>query len=253
MKTRELGSSGIHASVIGLGTFGIGGWFWGGTDEKKSIEAIHASIDGGINLLDTAPMYGYGLSEEIVGKAIKGRRNQVVLATKVGLVWDNDQGEFFTYADDKGPSDKPAKYSVYKNLRPESIQTEVENSLRRLQTDYIDLYQTHWQDATTPIETTMEKLLKLKDQGKIRAIGVSNITVKHLNEYGDISSVQEKFSLIDRKIAENGIVDYCVDHNIAILSYFTIEQGLLTGNMSPDRIFRMAIPGSQRIGFPRTI
>ena len=237
MKMRELGNSGIEASVVGLGTFAIGGWFWGGSDEKDSIEAIHASIDNGVNLVDTAPIYGYGLSEKIVGKAVRDRRDKVVLATKTGLVWDDDKGEFFIYADDKGPTGTPSKYTVYKNLRPESIGIEIENSLRRLKTDYIDLYQTHWQDATTPVEVTMEKLLKLKDEGKIRAIGVSNITVKHLEEYGDLASVQEKYSLIDRGIAENGVIDYCVDHGIAVLSYYTMEQGLLTGKMSPDRIF----------------
>lgn len=237
MKMREIGKSGIRASAVGLGTFAIGGWFWGGSDEKDSIDAIHASIANEVNLIDTAPIYGYGLSEEIVGRAIRDRRDKVVLATKTGLVWDDDKGEFFIYADDKGPTDSPSRYTVYKNLRPESIGIEIENSLRRLGTDYIDLYQTHWQDATTPVEVTMEKLLKLKDEGKIRAIGVSNITVKHLEEYGDIASVQEKFSLIDRGIAGNGILDYCVDQGIAVLSYYTMEQGLLTGKMSPDRIF----------------
>ena len=248
MKMRPLGTSGIEASIVGLGTFAIGGWFYGGTDEKNSIEAIHASIDMGVNLIDTAPIYGYGHAESIVGKAIKGKRNKVVLATKAGLVWEEKDGEFFLHADDASPTEGPAKYEVYKNLRPASIIREVELSLKRLGTDYIDLYQTHWQDATTPIDVTMEALLKLKKQGKIRAIGVSNINVNQLKEYGEISSAQEKFSMIDRTNEANGIIDYCVDHNIAILSYFTLEQGLLTGNMSPDRIFN---DGDTRKGDPK--
>ena len=238
MKYRGLGTSGLKASVIGLGTFAIGGWFWGGVDEKKSIAAIQASIDRGVNLIDTAPIYGFGLAEEIVGKAIKGKRDRILIATKVGLVWDSKEGEFSFYADDHWPTSGPSKYEVYRNLKPDSIRKEVERSLYRLGVEYIDLYQTHWQDSTTPIEVTMEVLEKLKSQGKIRAIGVSNITVDHLKRYGNIASAQEKFSLIDRGVVEKGIVSYCIDHNIALLSYFTLEQGLLTGTMSPDREFK---------------
>ncbi len=238
MQYRPLGKSGIDASVLGFGAFAVGGWFYGGTDERDSVDAIRAGIDEGINLIDTAPIYGYGLSEEIVGKAVQGRRSDVIIATKTGLVWEGEEGEFFTYADDMWPTDTPSKYSVYKNLKPHSIRREVEDSLRRLGTDYIDLYQTHWQDSTTPIEETMETLLALRQQGKIRAIGVSNINVEQLKEYGDeIVSAQEKFSLLDRGIEENGIVDYCVEHSISILSYFTLEQGLLTGKLSPEREF----------------
>ncbi|TFG64081.1 MAG: aldo/keto reductase [Spirochaetales bacterium] len=248
MQYRDLGKSGLKASVVGLGAFAIGGWFYGGSDEKKSIAAIHASIDAGVNLIDTAPIYGFGLSETIVGKAVRGRRNKVLLATKTGLVWDSEEGEFFTHADDAWPTDKPAKYKVYKNLKPHSIMKEVETSLKRLDTDYIDLYQTHWQDATTPVEVTMEALLKLKDQGKIRAIGVSNITVDHLKRYGQIASAQEKFSLLDRGIEKQGINGYCMEHSLAILGYFTMEQGLLTGTMPPDRQFP---EGDKRKGNPK--
>lgn len=249
MKYRELGTSGIKASVVGLGTFAIGGWFWGGAQEEQSIAAIHASIDAGVNLIDTAPIYGFGLSEKVVGKAVQGKRDKVLIATKCGLVWDKEEGEFFTHASDLGPTDEPSSYKVYKNQRPEMIRTELENSLRRLNTDYVDLYQTHWQDATTPIEETMDALLKLKDEGKIRAIGVSNITVDHLKQYGSgIVSAQEKFSLLDRGIAENGIIDYCVENKLSILSYFTLEQGLLTGKLSPERSFD---EGDMRKGDPK--
>ncbi len=239
MHYRNIGNSKIKASIVGLGTFAIGGWFWGGVDEKKAIAAIQASIDQGINLIDTAPIYGFGLAEEIVGKAIKGKRDQVILATKVGLVWDSKEGDFHCYANDQWPTSEPSKYEVYQNLKPASIQKEVERSLQRLGIDYIDLYQTHWQDSTTPIEETMDTLEKIKSQGKIREIGVSNVTVEHLKRYGNIVSAQEKFNLLDRTIVEKGIVHYCIDHNISILSYFTLEQGLLTGTMSPDRQFQI--------------
>ncbi len=237
MMKRPLGSSGLQASVIGLGTFAIGGWFWGGADEKKSIGAIQASIELGVNLIDTAPIYGYGRSETVVGKAIKGRRDKVLLATKAGLVWEGKEGEFFTHADEQWPTSGPSKFEVYKNLKPASIRRELEASLKRLGTDYIDLYQTHWQEATTPIEVTMEALRQLRDQGKIRAIGVSNVSVEHLARYGQVASAQEKYSLLDRGIVQKGLVGYCLAHEIAVLSYFTMEQGLLTGTMSPDRVF----------------
>ncbi len=237
MQQRELGTSGLRASVVGLGTFAMGGWFWGGTDERKAIQAIQASLELGVNLIDTAPIYGFGLAESIVGKAIEGRRDRVLLATKVGLRWNTERGEFFTHADDRSPRGEPSKYRVHKYLGPEGIAYEVEESLRRLRTDVIDLYQTHWQEATTPIEATMEALLELKKQGKIRAIGVSNVSVEQLRRYGPVASAQEKFSLLDRDIEKRGLVDYCAAHRIAILSYFTLEQGLLTGAMSPGRRF----------------
>ena len=237
MRMAELGTSGQKASVVGLGTFAMGGWFWGGTDEKKAIEAIQASIDLGVNLIDSAPIYGFGLAETILGKAIKGRRDRVILATKVGLRWNTTQGEFFTHADDSSPRSEPSKYRVYKYLGPDGIAYEVEESLRRLGTDVIDLYQTHWQEETTPIEVTMEALERLKKQGKIRAIGVSNVTVEQLRRYGPVASAQEKFSLLDRGIEGKGLVDYCVSKKMAILSYFSMEQGLLTGAMKPEREF----------------
>ncbi|HVO39736.1 MAG TPA: aldo/keto reductase [Spirochaetia bacterium] len=238
MKMRPLGNTGIQASVVGLGTFAIGGWFWGGTDEKKSIQAIQASLDEGVNLIDTAPIYGFGTAEKIVGKALKGRRDKAVIATKVGLRWDTDKGQFDGYADDKSPSKEPAKYKIHKYLGPDGIRYEVEQSLKRLGTDYIDLYQTHWQEPTTPIEVTMEALEKLKAEGKIRAIGVSNVSVEQLKRYGDVASAQERFTLIDRGIVQKGLVDYCVSHGISILSYFSLEQGLLTGSIEPGRTFK---------------
>ncbi len=230
MRTRPLGQSRIEASVIGLGTWAIGGWPWGGTNEREAVDAIRAAIDDGINLIDTAPAYGLGLAEELTGKAIAGRRNKVVLATKCGLVWNVHKGRHA--CDELG---KP----VHSYLGPESIQHEIEQSLRRLGTDYIDLYQTHVPDPTTPIEATMSALLKLKEQGKIRAIGVSNVTVDQIQEYqklGPIDTDQEKYSMIDRGIEES-LVPVCRNHNIAILAYSPLAKGLLSGKVGPERVF----------------
>ncbi|MCL2349417.1 MAG: aldo/keto reductase, partial [Planctomycetaceae bacterium] len=180
MQYRTLGTTEIKTSVVGLGAWAIGGWMWGGTEEKDAMRAIDAAIDHGINLIDTAPMYGYGRSEEIIGKTIGSKREKVVLATKCGLRWDDKdwpegEGVLHFYGDDKGVSSGKTGNRVYKYLRPDSIRWEVEQSLKRLKTDHIDLLQTHWQDETTPIAVTMEMLLRLKDEGKIRAIGVSNV------------------------------------------------------------------------------
>ncbi|WP_428775340.1 aldo/keto reductase [Vibrio sp.] len=230
MQTRELGSSGIQASVIGLGTWAMGGWMWGGTDEKSSIEAIHASLDSGVTLIDTAPAYGLGVSEQIVGKAIKGRRDQVVLATKCGLVWHTNKGNHFFDEDGK---------PVHRYLGAESIQYEVEQSLKRLQTDYLDLYITHWQDPTTPVEETMEALQALKQQGKIRAIGISNVNQQELEAYqqaGTIDAVQEKYNLIERQLEES-LLPTTIKTNVSCLSYSSLAMGLLSGKISPEREF----------------
>ncbi len=236
MKTRPLGQSGIEASVVGLGCWAIGGTWWGGTEEKKSIKAIQAAIDSGISLVDTAPIYGFGLSEEVVGKAIKGRRDKVVLATKCGLVWDHEGGDFFFEMEGK---------KVYKHLARDSMREEVEKSLKRLGVDCIDLLQTHWQESTTPQEETEKALLELKQEGKIRAIGVSNVNVAQLEAYrsaGPVDSAQEKYSMIDRKLEEE-LLPYCRDNNIAMLAYSPLALGLLTGKIGPEREFKR---GDQR-------
>jgi len=241
MEYRFLGQSGIQASVIGLGAWAMGGWMWGGTDEAKAIGAIHASLDAGVTLIDTAPAYGLGLSESIVGRAIKGRRDKVVLATKCGLVWHVRRGTFFFEEDGK---------PVYRCLAPDSIRYEVEESLRRLGTDYIDLYQSHWQDPTTPIEDTMAALLELKREGKIRAIGVSNCTLGQLVRYrsvGPVDSAQEKYSMLDRGL-EADFLPYCREHQIAVLAYSPLALGLLTGKIGPERRFP---PDDQRSHHPR--
>ena len=232
MQFRELGKSGIQTSVVGIGTWAVGGWMWGGTDEKEAVEGIHAGIDGGANLIDTAAVYGFGLSEEIVGKAIADRRDKVVLATKCGLNWNVDEGQFFFENDDVG--------KVYRYLKPAAIRKELEASLKRLGVDTIDLYQTHWQDKTTPIEETMGELLKMKEEGKIRAIGVSNVNVEQMKQYleaGVVDSAQEKFSMIDRHIDADGLLPFLREQGVSLLAYSPLELGLLTGKMTPEREF----------------
>ena len=202
----------------------------GGTDEKAAIAGIQAALDAGIDLVDTAPIYGFGLSEELVGKAIEDRRERVVLATKCGLVWDTTKGDYYFEHKDK---------TVYKYLGGDSIAREVEASLRRLRTDYIDLYQTHWQETTTAREDTMAALVALKDQGKIRAIGVSNASSEQMEEYqreGALDSDQERYSMLDRRIEEDQL-PYCRERGMAVLAYSPIAQGLLTGKVGPDRSF----------------
>ena len=242
MRYLKLGNSQIEVSVIGLGTWAIGGKWWGGTDEKKSVEAIQASIDMGINFIDTAPAYGQGLSERLIEKAIKGRRDKVVIATKCGLRWDLKKGfYFFDYA---------PGVPMYRYLGRESMEYELDQSMKRLGTDYIDLYQSHWQDPTTPISETMEAFMKMKEKGKIRAIGVSNATLDEIKEYvkyGVINSDQEKYSLIDRGV-ESAILPWCEKNDVSMLAYSSMSKGLLTGKITPDRKFKS---GDSRLDDPR--
>jgi methylglyoxal reductase len=241
MRTRRLGASTIEASVVGLGTWAIGGWMWGGTDEAESVAAIQASLDEGVSLIDTAPAYGQGRSEEIVGRAISGRRHEVVLATKCGLVWHTRQGEhFFDYEGEP----------VHRYLGKDSIVYEVEQSLRRLGTDYIDLYITHWQDPTTPIEETVEALVGLREQGKIRSIGASNVSEEELRRYaetGALDAIQEEYSMVTRGI-ESTLLPIAAEYGISTLSYSSLALGLLSGTMGPERQFT---GDDQRLGNPR--
>lgn len=246
MQYRALGTTEIQTSAIGFGAWAVGGWMWGGTEEKAAVDALHAALDAGINLVDTAPMYGFGRSEEIVGKAMKGKRDRFVLATKCGLRWDTTdwpagKGVLHFYSDDASiVKENPEAYRVYKYLRPESIREEVELSLRRLGTDYIDLLQTHWQDPTTPIEDYVGELHRLKEAGKIRAIGCSNVTPEQLRDYrkvGPLDADQEKLSLLDRDVFQNGLMDACREGGVSFLAYSPLANGLLTGKMSPDRVF----------------
>lgn len=230
LPARSLGSTGPAASVIGLGTWAIGGDDWGGSDDALAISAIHASLDAGLTLIDTAPIYGFGHAEELLGRALSGRRDQVVLATKCGLVWGRGQGQFF-FPHPRG--------DVYRHLAPAAIRADLEASLRRLRTDFIDLYQTHWQDDTTPIADTMAELLRLRDEGKIRAIGVSNVTPDQLDAYraiGPVASVQEGYSMVDRA-HETALVPRCAELGVGFIAYSPLAMGLLTGKITPDRAF----------------
>lgn len=240
--TRPLGSSGIQASVVALGTWAIGGWMWGGTDDDAAIRAIHAAIYRGINFIDTAPIYGFGHSEQIVGRAIAelgpAARSRAVIATKCGMVCNTREGRPMARSTALGPSET-GHIEIYIFNGPESIRRECEDSLKRLQTDHIDLYQTHWQEQQTPYEDTMAALLKLKEQGKIRAIGVCNATTAEMDRYrsnGALDSDQEKYSMIDRKL-DGEQLPYCLKHNIAVLAYSPLALGLLTGKVGPDREF----------------
>jgi methylglyoxal reductase len=235
MKQRPLGNSGLKGSVVGLGAWVLGGGpLWGKeTDDAESVRTIQAALDLGMNLIDTAPAYNWGRSEEVLGRALKGRRDKAVVATKCGMWWEDARGSFFT---------ELAGKNVYRSLRPDTIQIEIENSLRRLGIDCIDLYQTHWPSMPpdhTPIADTMAALLKLKEQGKIRAIGVSNVSLDELKENvrcGAVASDQFRYSMLHRE-AEKDILPYCAEHNIATLTYMSLEQGLLTGKIGMDRQF----------------
>lgn len=219
MEYLKLTGTDIKTSEIGLGTWAIGGWMWGGTEEKSAIEAIHAALDKGINLIDTAPVYGFGTSEKITGKALKDSsvpRDKIVLATKVALDWKDEQ--------------------VFRNASADRINKEIEDSLKRLQTDYVDLYQVHWPDHNTSVEETAKALQKLKEQGKIRAIGVSNFDINQIEEfrkYADLSSVQPPYNLFERDI-EKDLLPYCEKNNLTTLLYSSLCRGLLTGKMKPD-------------------
>lgn len=255
MKTRPLGKSDIEASVVAFGAWAIGGWTWGGTDETESIRAIHAFLDAGGNLIDTAPIYGFGRSEEIVGKAIADRRNRVVLATKCAMRWDlNDEqkrraNKKFSTTEvmfDQPGQQSEGSFDVYIYSGTDGIREEIERSLKRLKTDVIDLYQTHWQNDSTPIEERMITLEALKKEGKIRAIGVSNATPAQIDEYkkfGQVDSDQEHYSMLHRPMEETNLPK-CAKENIAFLAYSPLAQGLLTGKIEPDRKYP---EGDQRL------
>lgn len=239
MKKRPLGTSDLEASVIAFGAWALGGWRWGGSDDQASIDALRAGLDSGINFIDTAPAYGFGHGEEVVGKAIQGRRSQVILATKCGLSWNTSKGTLLFISDEKGRNEA-GQYRIHKTLDPDLVRSDLEGSLRRLRTDYIDLYLTHWQDTTTRIEDTMALLLDLKKAGKIRAIGACNAKTEDLSRYrarGPFDADQERFSLLDRGPEETQL-PWCREHHVAFLAYSPLHHGLLTGRITPGRVFK---------------
>ena len=211
----------LPISRVGLGTWAIGGWMWGGSDEAESIKTIQHAVDLGINLIDTAPVYGFGHSEELVGKALAdgGRRDKAVLATKVGLEWVDG--------------------NVYRNSTPERIREEIEDSLRRLRTDRVVLYQVHWPDPLVPIEDTAETLLELQREGKILALGVSNFSPEQMDAWRHVAplhSTQPPYNIFEREI-ENDVLPYASQHKLLVLSYGAICRGLLSGRMRFNRKF----------------
>ncbi len=217
----KIDGTNLVSSRIALGTWAIGGWMWGGTDEKESIRTIHAALDQGINLIDTAPIYGYGRSEEIVGEALRqhGRRDSVILATKVGIDWTRGK--------------------IERNSTRQRVLQELEDSLRRLQTDYIDIYQVHWPDSRVPVEETADTLHELYEQGKIRAIGVSNYSPEEMERFRAITplhTIQPPYNLFEREI-ERDVLPYALRRGIATLTYGALCRGLLSGAMRPDRQF----------------
>lgn len=234
MVYREIGKSGIKASSIAIGTWAIGGGdWWGDNDDEQSIKTIQTAVDNGINLIDTAPGYGYGRSETVVGKAIKGIRDKAILSTKVGLWWLDERGTDFFEIDG---------ISVRRCLEPDTIKREIELSLKRLDTDYIDIYFTHWQSEPpyfTPVKDTMKCLMDLKRQGLIKAIGASNVDLHHIDEYqeyGQLDAIQEKYSLVDRRL-EDELIPRCIKDDIGVFAYSPLEQGLLTGAVTMDTVY----------------
>jgi aryl-alcohol dehydrogenase-like predicted oxidoreductase len=236
METRKLGRSEVKATVITFGAWAIGGWMWGGADRKEALEAIKASLDHGVTSIDTAPAYGQGLSEEICGEAIRGTdRTKIQLLTKYGLSWDTTRGEFFF----KSADGHGKELLIYKLASKDSIIKECENSLKRLGTDYIDLYQIHWPDGTTPVAETMEAMQRLMEQGKIRAAGVCNYSLDLMKEAEKtipLTSNQVPYSMVNRDI-ENEVVPYARKNNIAIIAYSPLQRGLLTGKIKPGHRF----------------
>jgi aryl-alcohol dehydrogenase-like predicted oxidoreductase len=212
-----------QASRVALGTWAIGGWMWGGTDEALSVRTIHAALDKGVNVVDTAPVYGFGRSEEIVGKALAqgGKRQQVLLATKAGLEWDASAGK------------------VWRNGSRDRIRQEIEDSLRRLQTDVIDIYQIHWPDPRVPFEETAQECEHLRQEGKIRAIGVSNFSPDQMDEFqkgAPLAVSQPPFNIFERSI-EADLLPYCRNRSMATLTYGALCRGLLSGKMSREQEF----------------
>ncbi len=225
MEYRQLGKSDLDVSVIGYGAWGIGGKpFWSTEGEESSIRSIEKAIDLGINFYDTAPVYGFGYSEELLGKALQSKRKDVIIATKCGLVWEKEELK-----------------AIRKRATSESILKEIDLSLKRLCTDYIDLYQVHWPDEEgTPIEETMNTLLQVQKEGKIRYIGVSNYSVDQMKEslkYGQIVSLQPMYSMLERDVEQDRL-PFCIENEIGVICYSPLASGVLTGKYDEDTKFK---------------
>ena len=216
METSYISGISLPVSRVGLGTWAIGGWMWGGTDTWEAVRTLQAAVDQGINLIDTAPVYGFGRAEELVGQALapQGRRSRAVIATKVGIEWINGR--------------------IYRNSSPARIRSEVEASLRRLRTDYIDLYQVHWPDPSVPIEETALAMAKLLQEGKIRAIGVSNYSSGEIFRFRSVAplhAIQPPLNLFERAAASE-VMPYAQELGLTVLAYGAVCRGLLTGKVT---------------------
>jgi aryl-alcohol dehydrogenase-like predicted oxidoreductase len=247
MKTRNLGNTDLQITPIGIGAWAMGGgdwaFSWGPQDDEKSMAAIHAALDAGVNWIDTAAVYGLGHSEEVAGKALSGRSKRPYVFTKCSLVW-NDKRE------------------IGHSLRAASVRRELEASLRRLKVDAIDLYQIHWPDPEQEIEEGWLTLADLKKEGKVRHIGVSNFNVaqmKRIEKIAPISSLQPNYNAVTRDI-EDEILPYCREHNIGVIAYAPMKSGLLTGKMTRERIaslpqddFRPRTPSFQEPALSRNL
>lgn len=226
MNTRQLGKDGPHLTEIGLGAWAIGGpwtWGWGEQDDVISIKTIQLSLALGINWIDTAAVYGLGHGEEVVAKAVNGRRKEVFIASKCGLVWDE-------------------RRRVRNNNRPESIRKECENSLRRLRTDYLDLYQIHWPDKNVPVEESWGEMVRLKEAGKVRYIGVSNFGMDLLQRcqaVHPVASLQPPYNMVQREV-EKEILPWCREHGVGVVAYSPLLNGLLTGKFSREFLATLA-------------
>jgi aryl-alcohol dehydrogenase-like predicted oxidoreductase len=221
MELADVAGTSLKVSRVALGTWAIGGWMWGGTDEAQSVSTIRSALEHGINLIDTAPVYGFGRSEEIVGKAIAegGLRSRVLIATKTGLEWKDGR--------------------VARNASRGRILQEAEDSLRRLRTDHIDIYQVHWPDPLVAIEETAEAMHTLFRRGTIRAIGVSNFSVAQMERFACVAPLhvlQPPYNMFERGI-EADLLPYCRKHGIATLGYGALCRGLLSGRMRTDTVF----------------
>lgn len=231
MNTIKIGKSDINTPLMAMGTWAIGGGTaWGENDDKLSVRTIDEAIDCGITWFDTAPVYNLGHSEEVVGKALKGKRHNVLISTKCGLEWDYETPVFHKVMEGR---------NVYRDLSAKGIRKNLEDSLRRLQTDYIDIYYTHWQTpdfALYPLEETVGVLTELKKEGKIRAIGASNVTEDIIKGYcslGQLDVIQEKYSILDSHIRSE-LAQVCEENKVSIQAYSPLEQGLLTGKVKAD-------------------
>ncbi len=234
MEMRPIGRSGIQASALALGCWAIGGGeWWGDNDDRMSVETIHRALELGINWVDTARVYGFGHSEEVVGRALKEiPRDRIIISTKCGIQWYDKNGE---------PHFTKEGHEVRRDLSPKAIRRDLELSLKTMGTDYVDVYYTHWQCRTyglVPVAETMGELMRMKEEGKIRAIGASNVDLRILKDYteaGQLDVIQEKLSILDRR-PEAELLPFCEANGITLQTYSPIEQGLLAGKAPDDYV-----------------